>query len=456
MFYKIRNLLLFLISAFAALNAVQAKAQGVVSLSEEAMFDDELETNNDFPELEMPKKAEEAPVLPDDTAKTETAAAQTVAPSAPASAPAPIPAPREVNLTNSATQAKQAAVQANPLFGNSRDEIQPVTAVSGDLFQQMSDIEKRTALLNLELKRERLQNEIEAVKNQRQQAIEQEKEKAEQQRLKSLEFEKEQERKVLQEQEKLRELDIKFETLRQEKLLGAYKNKMLEENQKWIEHNAAFYRQIADLRKSKRDLTEATKKKLEDIKKEALNAREAHETKIKFFQREIKDQQAQIGVLRNRIETMEAEREEMRRNPFADPETAKAIAAAGFSQGTPGTVAADPALGSNSSSVEEPVETDFSKLYAVTEIRGQGGELIAKMVNKNGTAFYVKKGTVLQTGHTVGDITLTYVSAERGGEKKYLYLAAGGVLPTESQNAETAKTKEKDDEKSSSSKTPSK
>ena len=421
MFYKMRKLLVVPAFCFLAFGAVSAKAQGVVSLSEEAMFDDELETNNDFPELDTAKK-EEAP------AKPATPPAQAVAPNAPTAAPAPVVQPKAPEIK--AVPATPAVEKKGGLFGNSSEP----AVISNDLFQQMSEIEKKTALMNLELKREKLQNEIDAVKNVRQQALLQEQEKAEQQRLKSIEFEKEQERKVLQEQEKLRELDIKFETLRQEKLLNAYKNQMLEENQKWIEHNADFYKQIADLRQSKKDMTEETKKKLEEVQKEALAARAAHQAKIEGFRREIRDQQAQIGVLRNRIETMEKEREEARRNPFADPETAAAIAAAGFVQAPAGSLtdkATDVAPGGDASSNEEPAETDLSKLYAVTEIRGQGGELIAKLINQNGTAFYVKKGTTLQSGHVIGDITLTYVTAERGGEKKYLYFAAGGVLPTE-------------------------
>jgi hypothetical protein len=72
----------------------------------------------------------------------------------------------------------------------------------------------------------------------------------------------------------------------------------------------------------------------------------------------------------------------------------------------------------------------------VTEIRGQGGEMVAKLINKNGTAFYVKKGTALQSGHVIGEITSTYVTAEKAGDKNYLYFAAGGILPAETSSFE--------------------
>ena len=72
------------------------------------------------------------------------------------------------------------------------------------------------------------------------------------------------------------------------------------------------------------------------------------------------------------------------------------------------------------------------------EIRGQGGELVAKVINKDGMPFMVKKGTVLQTGHTVDEITSTYVRALKDGMKDFLYFAAGGILDKEPlQNIET-------------------
>ncbi|MBR1949067.1 MAG: hypothetical protein IKA30_04675, partial [Alphaproteobacteria bacterium] len=79
----------------------------------------------------------------------------------------------------------------------------------------------------------------------------------------------------------------------------------------------------------------------------------------------------------------------------------------------------------------EPVETDLTKMYGVTEIRGKGDELVARLVNQSGTAFYVKKGTKLQSGHVVDKITTTYVMADKNGDRQYLYFSAGGILPTE-------------------------
>ena len=417
MFYKMRNILLVTLSCVLAFPAVALKAQGLVSLSEEAMFDDGLDTGDELPDLGQPAKptdADHSKAPADDTA--EIPLIQPKAAPAPVTAPKPAAAP--AIPTPPATTAASGGDAAINLFGNSAEE---EDFSNSDLFTQMSDLEKRTALLNLELRREKLQNEIEAVKNQRRQALQQEKDKIEQQRLKNIEFEKEQEQKVLVEQQKLRDLDIQFETLRQEKLLGSYKNYMLEEVQKWIANNGQFYKQIDELRQSKRDLTANMKAKMKAVQDAARQAQQDYTLKVNGYTKEIKDLRAQINVLRNRIASMEKEQEAMLQNPFANAEPQ--------AQNVTTTVSDD--ISADDSVTKEPVETDLSKLYAVTEIRGQGGELIAKLINKNGTAFYVKRGTALQTGHVITDITSTFVAAEKDGEKKYLYFSAGGIVPVE-------------------------
>ena len=417
MFYKMRNILLVILSCVLAFPAGALKAQGLVSLSEEAMFDDGLDTGDELPDLGQPAKptdADHSKAPADDTA--EIPLIQPKAAPAPVTAPKPAAAP--AIPTPPATTAASGGDAAINLFGNSAEE---EDFSNSDLFTQMSDLEKRTALLNLELRREKLQNEIEAVKNQRRQALQQEKDKIEQQRLKNIEFEKEQEQKVLVEQQKLRDLDIQFETLRQEKLLGSYKNYMLEEVQKWIANNGQFYKQIDELRQSKRDLTANMKAKMKAVQDAARQAQQDYTLKVNGYTKEIKDLRAQINVLRNRIASMEKEQEAMLQNPFANAEPQV--------QNVTTTVSDD--ISADDSVTKEPVETDLSKLYAVTEIRGQGGELIAKLINKNGTAFYVKRGTALQTGHVITDITSTFVAAEKDGEKKYLYFSAGGIVPVE-------------------------
>ena len=429
MFYKKKNTVLVAMALMFAFAAYEAKAQGLVSLSEEAMFDDELETNADFPAVSQEKTLET-----DDKNKVEDklpSTKETVSDEIP-----DIAAPK-AEILPSLPVVSQPTAETD----SGKEDILPSEDFSGDLFSKMSELEKRTTLMNLELRREKLQNEIEAVKNQRKQALQQEKEKEENARLKALEKEKALEKKILEEQQKLRELDIKFETLRQEKLLGAYKDKMLEETQKWIEHDGVFYKQIADLRQARQEFASEMKNKMSAIQKEAALARSAYTSKMDAVKKEKEDLQQQISVLKDRIVFIEKQREEAlaaaaaaaaRHNPFADDENE---ASSGDAGGVSGSTAA-------STADAEPSETGLSQLYAVTEIRGKGNELVAKLINKNGTSFYVKRGTALQSGHIIKEITSTYVLAEKLGQNDYLYFAAGGVLPSETTDFKVEKEEE--------------
>lgn len=445
MFYKIRNILLILLSF--VLTHVEAKAQGVVSLSEEAMFEDELDTELSKPGENKSTNAE-VPVVTNDEIGAK--------PIKPALADKKddekLP---ELEVPSSKDTAEEG--EANPFEENSADEVNMTESTDSDLyktidgktnlksenvFEHMSDIEKRTAILNLELRREKLQDEIEAVKYKRREALAKEKQKEEDQRLKNLAAEKEIERKLVEEQAKLRELDLKFEKLRQEKVLGAYKNKMLQETQKWIEHDGAFYKQINDLRESQMAMAEGLKEKMTKIKDRTVLARQEFVKKVTDYEKRIEDKDSQIAILRTRVTNLERERDEAKKNPFAGFDKEQLAAAAGIDISVLDAVTQAQSLQDGSMPVTgaEPVETDLTKMYGVTEIRGKGDELIARLVNQAGTSFYVKRGTTLQSGHVVAKITTTYVMAEKNGDKQYLYFSAGGILPTEVSGLDTSKS----------------
>ena len=425
MFYKIRNILLLFFTLALLVKTGYVEAQGIVALSDSAAKDDEL--NQGIPneislfaddggttdELGVIKPKEEANSSPknNDTVKTKP---ETPALSLPVQQKENNVVAENISNSGNALNTKDATpIMADKLFSTKGAGVgllgtNEQTPIDDEIFSQMSDIEKQTALLNLELRREKIRNEIEALKNQRKQAVVEEQEKKEAQRREKLEWEKEQEQKVLQEQQKLRELDIKFENARQEKLLNAYKNQMLAENQKWIKHNGDLYKQIDNLKKEKLAIYDEAKEKFASINQAAKNTAQTVQELNAAHKKQVENLETQISVLKARIEAQEQEM--AKQNPFAD-ENAQQVQAA----------------------VNNVVLSDekLSDMYAVMEIRGQGGELIAKLINKDGTPFYVKKGTALQSGHTVDEITSTYVRAERNGLRDYLYFAAGGILPLE-------------------------
>ena len=399
MFYKIRNILsVSALALFVAANNNSLYAQGVVTLSEEAMFDEGTDSSS-------PSVPTDAPLFGSEKA----APAEQAAP-APQNNSAAMEKPAEESVPVMPAEALAQPGAGVGIFGTNDEEIDE------NIFSQMSDLEKQTALLNLELRREKVKNEIEAIKNQRKQAAIQEKEKAEEKERRKVEWEKEQEQKVLQEQQKLRELDIQFEKERQERLLNAYKNDMLAANQEWIAHEGSLYKQIENLKEENTNLLNDMKNKLKSIQTNVAQASAKSTETINAYQREIDNLQTKISVLKARIEAQEREME--KRNPFAE----------GNQEAPAAETTAAPQVPEEDIAIPE---LKLANMYAVMEIRGQGGELIAKLINQDGTPFYVKKGTALQSGHIIDEITSTYVRAEKDGIKDYLYFAAGGILPLE-------------------------
>ena len=118
--------------------------------------------------------------------------------------------------------------------------------IDKELFAKMSDLERQTTILNLELKKERIANEVAAVKAQRRKAQEEEKRRLEEEERKKQEWQNEQDRLMVEEQRKLKEVEMALEKLRQEKIVKAYKETMLATTQEWIKKNAEIYKELAE------------------------------------------------------------------------------------------------------------------------------------------------------------------------------------------------------------------
>ena len=286
-----------------------------------------------------------------------------------------------------------------------------LSQIDNDLFNQMSDLEKQTSLLSLELRREKVKNEIEALKAARQKSIDDAKAQKEEKKRKQLEWEQEQQKKLLIEEQKLRELNLAYEKLRQENIIKSYKEEMLATNQKWIDNNMKLYGEMAKIESEHEKLVNNLKLKLNYLLQLSAKASEAAETAKKNYSRELANMQTQLSILKSRLAAEKQAREDVntaskdKTNPFAS-------------------------LSENGDKNENKSQK-LSDEYAIMEIRGQGGELSAKLINKSGSSFLVQKGTILQSGHEVGEISQTYVMATKDGKKEYLYFAAGGILDRE-------------------------
>ena len=93
-------------------------------------------------------------------------------------APISLPAPEQDEDSMGSAQESSRTVSAIDTSGDIL-----LNQIDNELFTQMSDLEKQTALLTLELRREKIRNEIEAIKAQRQKAIDEVKTKEEEKRI---------------------------------------------------------------------------------------------------------------------------------------------------------------------------------------------------------------------------------------------------------------------------------
>lgn len=273
-----------------------------------------------------------------------------------------------------------------------------LSKVDNSLFNQMSNIEKQTTILNLEYKREEVRNRIEALRMQRLKARQEEaaRQKAEEERLK----EEENQRKIkeLGAQEKLRKAEMELEKVRQARVLNEYMNEMLITNQKWVEKNAALQNQVKELRDERRTLIKNFETQVSAIRREvsatvqkAENAKAAHERVVASLETQIKNLKKTIMQSE---ETLQQLKNGNSANPFAEGIDEDAI--------------------------------DMSDEYAIMDITGKGKDIIAKILNKEGTTFIVHVGSMLKGGEVVTAITDNYIAFDNKGAKSYLY--TGGTV----------------------------
>lgn len=306
----------------------------------------------------------------------------------PAAAAAPAPAPA-------------------PLLKPSTDDLADklIAKTNDTLFSQMSDLERQTTLLTLELRREKIKSEIEAIKAQRRRAEAEEKAYFEELERKKKEWENEQARLLLVEEQKIIELEIAMEKERQERVVKAYKDYMLEENQKWIKNNEEIYKNLAQVEKERDDVYLDLKKKINSLFTAAAAQVEAVKAAKGRYDKKIEDFNLQIAILKARLEAAEAEKRALKKNPFAE--------------------------GDNFMEHPDANHARLSNEYAVLEVRGQGDQLVAKLMNSDKKTFNVKVGTTLHTGHVIDEITRNYVRGELDGFKDFIYLSVGNAIERE-------------------------
>lgn len=283
-----------------------------------------------------------------------------------------------------------------------------LSRVDNELFNQMSEIEKQTTLLNLELKREEVKNRIDALKAQRERAKQEELDREAAREKQARDEELQRQKALLQEQMKLKEKEMELEKIRQAKIINEYMNEMLVTNQQWVEINAKLSAQIKNLQEERVKLMAETEKRFEGLNQRvALTNQLAEETRV-AYERKVSTLNKQIEGLKQVINEKDSALRNMANgasdNPFATAE------------------------------VIDENAVDMSKEYAIMDITGKGDNIVAKIVSQDGTTFTVRKGSVLKGGEVVVNISDKFITFENHGVKSYLY-TGGAVMQYEPQES---------------------
>lgn len=302
-------------------------------------------------------------------------------------------APGDTSTSDEEEQTAEAPKSPFERFGNTI-----LSKVDNSLFNQMSNIEKQTTILNLEYKREEVRSRIDALRMQRLKAKQEEaaRLKEEEERLKD----EENQRKVkeIEAQEKLKKAEMELEKVRQARVLNEYMNEMLVVNQKWVEKNAALQAQVKELRDERKTLINGFEKQIADVRRAADMVLQKSETAKSAHEKAVNSLEQQITNLKKTILQSEETLQQIKNGNAANP----------FAAG-----------------IEENA-VDMSNEYAIMDITGKGKDIIAKILNKDGTTFIVHVGSMLKGGEVVTAITDNYIAFNNKGAKSYLY--TGGTV----------------------------
>lgn len=324
--------------------------------------------------------------------------------------------------------------QANPVenLGNS-----VLSQMDSDLFTQMSEIEKSTTLLTLELRREKIRNEIEAQKAiRRKNATDFEKQQAEEQ-LKNLERKKQIEAQVLKEQQLLVDKEKVFEVLKQRKLLNAYMNQMLLTQQEWLKEKESLYAQLAAAEQEKKELVELFKQKIEKVLDASAKNIQTAEVAKANFERIVKGLKARNEQLRKRIEADAQIIKNAKSNMYLKAQSLEELkdrnaAALSAVQAAAANVAVAQPVADIDDEEEETSQKKLSAEYAILGITGRSGVMAIDLIDSKGQTLSLKVGSPLPTGHIVSEIGSDYAKFNKDGHDDYLYVGKtiDGMVPT--------------------------
>ena len=299
----------------------------------------------------------------------------------------------------------------------------------------MSEIEKSTTLLTLELKREKLRNEIEAQKAVRQRSADDRERMIAEQRLKDLEKQKQIEANLVKEQQTLMDKKQLFEVLKQRKLLNAYMNSMLMAEQDWLKEKEELYAKLAQAEQEKKDLVELFKKKIDSVLEVSTKNIQVAETAKANFERIVKGLKARNEQLRKRVEADARIIKSAKNSLYLNSRSIEELKEKNAEHAANTAASLALAQAEVESLEAESLEDELEKLsaqYAILGITGRADSLTVEIIDKDGQSTKLKKGSILPTGHIVDEIGADFAKFNFNDNVDYLYVGKGidGFKPT--------------------------
>lgn len=369
------------------------------------------ETNNAPADVQIPAPAApELSLAPEPAALVPDPVPAPAEPQLSLDIPAPLPDPvASLNTNVPPPPASISAPAASSLdFGSSGagamnlstpPSEQILGKVSSDIFREMAEMERENSTLMLQLKREQLRSEIDALKTSNRQMLFDEIERREKMTQARLEWELAQDLKRQEALERKQRAEI-----RQKQIEAALKREEDRRIQKMKDEEAAR------IQKEKEE-KEKIKQERAELKKKYDAASVVRVNNLKpILMAATRPAKIKRSASSRIPKTLTSTGEDLLTKKKAGEALTVETAAEGENQET---------------KAREPAST----LYAVSEIRGTAGSLIAKLISKKDrTTFFAKKSTILPTGHTVIDIDKDFVLVQIGKDKEMIGFPSAGLL----------------------------
>ncbi|MGD9638803.1 MAG: hypothetical protein AB7U85_07065 [Alphaproteobacteria bacterium] len=274
-----------------------------------------------------------------------------------------------------------------------------------EIFRQMADLERENALLNLEIQRQKLQTTIEEIERGRRAA--------------------EEEENAAQKEAELKEQELQLQKERddQEFLL---KQQELENEQKKIFLADEKDKYIATLKKSLEDQRRVLMERINDLEKQNTDEKKIKEAFIKQTGETIK---ALSQIAEKKIVDVETVAK------MSCP-VCKVCEVCPVCEECPDVEEIleqhkEEFKCKSSGGSGENGENRAADLYSIVEIKGQNDDLIVRLATAEGLNFFVKKGTVLNSGHIVKDIKKNQIVLEKDGQEEIIAFPVGGIMAVE-------------------------